>query len=331
VADSHGMEKDFGIRAIQNLQQAYGFSVDRPLWDSRKLFEVLTVAYPGLSEIHCPKKTQVQHVMNSWTVGSAAISAGSHSETFARASKTGATTITIQYAGNTHYVQEGQHLHGRALQNAMLLVDAPGTALTEDVSSLVLAFNPEAVRSTAGAMFNDDAIELELFPHIIEFKTAQERHYVANLPLTLAALSSYPRLSEDTLHRFIAQLIARPNKFGKRAQRRTQKTNQLDLACAYMMDQLHNEITLTDLEQLTLLSSRTLQMEFLARFGVTPMTWLLHRRLERAYQLLQKSESQTIAALAMQCGFRHMGRFSAAFRNKFGISPSALVRRGALH
>lgn len=46
--------------------------------------------------------------------------------------------------------------------------------MTEEVSSLVLAFKPAEVEATARTMFNDDTIHLDLFPRMIEFKTAQE-------------------------------------------------------------------------------------------------------------------------------------------------------------
>ncbi len=322
------MDQNFASPAIQTLQQAYGFSTDTPLWDSRKLFELLTAAYPGLTEIRSPRQKEIVHVMHSWALGAATISAGSHSETFARADRTGATTITIQYAGSTTYTQDGVCMVNRPLQNAMLLVDAPGTATTEDVSSLVIAFDPKEILKTANTMFASDSLEIRLHPHMIEFKTRGLSRYAAQLPFVLAGLKPYPRVAEDTVHRFITQLIVNPIEVGKRAQRNTSKTNQVNMACAYMMEHLSDEITLTDLERVSLLSSRTLQMEFLSRFGLTPMNWLLHRRLERAYQLIQKSAgTETIASAAQQCGFRHMGRFSASFRSKFGIRPSEALRK----
>jgi AraC-like DNA-binding protein len=50
-------------------------------------------------------------------------------------------------------------------------------------------------------------------------------------------------------------------------------------------------------------------------------------RLNAAYRSLDASHTghSTVAAIALQHGFTHLGRFSVAFRERFGESPSATL------
>lgn len=86
--------------------------------------------------------------------------------------------------------------------------------------------------------------------------------------------------------------------------------------------------TVTDLAALGNVSVRTLQEGFRRYMGVTPMQYLRQVRLARAHDLLRRGTdgTVTVAAVAHQCGFTHLGRFSQAYRNAYGRSPSQTLR-----
>lgn len=69
--------------------------------------------------------------------------------------------------------------------------------------------------------------------------------------------------------------------------------------------------------------ARSLQKAFLARRGMSPMRHVAERRFAAARQRLrQATPGDTVTAVALDCGFDHMGRFAVGYRQLFGESPS---------
>ena len=71
-------------------------------------------------------------------------------------------------------------------------------------------------------------------------------------------------------------------------------------------------------------SIRCMQEGFRRYLDVSPMAYLRDVRLARAHQdlLLTDPGVETVAAVAHRWGFVHLGRFAAAYRVKYGMSPS---------
>lgn len=57
-------------------------------------------------------------------------------------------------------------------------------------------------------------------------------------------------------------------------------------------------------------------------YGMTPMSYLQHYRIEQAKRLLLQS-SWSIARIAEEVGFHHISHFSSCFSKKEGLSPSS--------
>ena len=76
-------------------------------------------------------------------------------------------------------------------------------------------------------------------------------------------------------------------------------------------------------------SLRALQAGFRRHLGVSPMTYLNEVRLTRVHAELERAEpgQVTTTEVAYRWGFTHLGRFSAAYREKFGHPPSETLRR----
>jgi transcriptional regulator GlxA family with amidase domain len=72
---------------------------------------------------------------------------------------------------------------------------------------------------------------------------------------------------------------------------------------------------------------RTLQRIFCDAYGVTPHEWARCLALHRARQHLQSPAARkfTVEGIAQECGFRHMGRFSAYYEELFGEFPSTTL------
>jgi transcriptional regulator GlxA family with amidase domain len=84
-----------------------------------------------------------------------------------------------------------------------------------------------------------------------------------------------------------------------------------------------------DLCQAADVSQRTLSRACRAIRGTTPARHLQAIRLDaaRAALLSANAKVESITQVAMQFGFRELGRFALQYRAKFGENPSATLRR----
>lgn len=76
------------------------------------------------------------------------------------------------------------------------------------------------------------------------------------------------------------------------------------------------------------LSVAQLERHVVALLQLTPARWLLSLRLEKAVSLL--AQDQSIAQVAVECGFADHSAFSRAFKRHVGIAPSAYRLLGPL-
>lgn len=73
---------------------------------------------------------------------------------------------------------------------------------------------------------------------------------------------------------------------------------------------------------------RTLQTQFRRFIGASPLQFLRETRLAEARRQLVGAQSTTsVTSAAIACGFTHLGRFPAWYRERYGESPSATLAR----
>jgi AraC-like DNA-binding protein len=88
--------------------------------------------------------------------------------------------------------------------------------------------------------------------------------------------------------------------------------------------------TVADLAVSAGVSERSLHTAFRRQFGISPMSYLRRRRLERAHDELLRLAPESgarVTDVALRHGFTHTGRFAALYRARFGESPSTTLRR----
>jgi AraC-like DNA-binding protein len=91
---------------------------------------------------------------------------------------------------------------------------------------------------------------------------------------------------------------------------------------------LHQPITLGRLCHEAGVGARSLQMAFQARRGMSPLRFVLERRLSAAHRLLCDGRLRDdVTGIAHGLRFDHMGRFAAQYRQAFGELPSETFRR----
>lgn len=84
--------------------------------------------------------------------------------------------------------------------------------------------------------------------------------------------------------------------------------------------------TAADMAATAGISVRRLQEGFRQYVGKTPRECLTEIRLTGVYGELQSGAVSSVTDAALRWGFTHFGRFAAAFRDRYGIAPSELLR-----
>ncbi len=96
----------------------------------------------------------------------------------------------------------------------------------------------------------------------------------------------------------------------------------------YMRASLDESIQLADVCQAVGVSGRSLQIAFQKNRGMSPTATLQRIRLEEIHRrLLNNTSNKSITEIAHECGWTHLGRLSAAFKKRFGQSPSFIRRK----
>ena len=88
----------------------------------------------------------------------------------------------------------------------------------------------------------------------------------------------------------------------------------------------HNYMCKLSVEELAHYTGRSLatfKRDFKKISDLTPEKWLIRKRLEVAYNMMQKGDMK-IADIYTQVGFKNRSHFSSAFKKQYGIPPTAI-------
>lgn len=148
----------------------------------------------------------------------------------------------------------------------------------------------------------------------------------------LETLGALPHLQlDDLIYRTLALLLC-PQLDGL-GQEAPEPLNGRERAFANLVEwaraNLHQPINLSQLEERSGYSRRSLQLAFQQRYGCGPIQWIRQQRLEQARQaLLQPSANDSVSSVAASLGFNSLGVFSREFRKRFGLCPNEVLREG---
>jgi AraC family transcriptional regulator len=88
----------------------------------------------------------------------------------------------------------------------------------------------------------------------------------------------------------------------------------------YIEASLERDLTLAELAGVACLSPSHFSRAFKQAVGTGPHRYTVHRRVERAKDLLRNPEN-TLAGIAAATGFADQSHFTAAFRREVGLTP----------
>ena len=98
----------------------------------------------------------------------------------------------------------------------------------------------------------------------------------------------------------------------------------------YMVLNMDEPMTITEICTAIGAAERTLQLGFRECFGLNPKKFLKLLRLNAAHRSLQHPEpGTTVTAVALRWGFFHLARFAGEYRQLFDETPSTTLRRVA--
>lgn len=102
----------------------------------------------------------------------------------------------------------------------------------------------------------------------------------------------------------------------------------LDRADRYIRANLAGELPLRDIAQAAGVGVRALETAFREHWRSTPTAHVRNLRLEAARHLLTHPvQGMSVTDAATVAGFRHLGRFSRSYAQRFGELPSASLRQ----
>lgn len=112
----------------------------------------------------------------------------------------------------------------------------------------------------------------------------------------------------------------------ERMQIRTVDLNNIEKARQYIDQNYTQKIDIKTLSNLTNYSYHHFRHEFRKQFGISPINYTIHRRLEEAKNLIVNS-NLSISTISLQCGFSNISQFIRFFKRQFVCSPSEYRKR----
>ena len=135
---------------------------------------------------------------------------------------------------------------------------------------------------------------------------------------------------DDAILRWCAAVL-NPDLFfaaNQNSVRFRQRRSKVAFLCEYLMANLTQKISLSDMEQMSGLSARVLQYSFQREFGLRPKEWLRKQRLQAARAMLRDTNGAVkLSSIAYDFCFASASDFARQYHHEFGELPSETVRK----
>ncbi|TFG62050.1 MAG: AraC family transcriptional regulator [Spirochaetales bacterium] len=107
---------------------------------------------------------------------------------------------------------------------------------------------------------------------------------------------------------------------------RSKDVESIRYARELLIDKIDNPPSLSELARLAAININKLKYGFREVFGTSVFSYLRHQRLDLAHLFLIEGELN-VGEAAQAVGYKDLSYFTEAFRRKFGINPSKLLRK----
>jgi AraC-like DNA-binding protein len=236
--------------------------------------------------------------------------------------------VMVSVAGRSETLCDGKQFNLLPGQNMIILPNLPRTSERTTGSAFVAAFDIDELMKRQMAMSGTDRIV-----HLPDdrptkipfgFQPALWRTFTHICKIIDAcgedgALAA--RLGvDDVLYRWVATTLLEGEDT---AETQHVPRGRVDFVCDYIRATIDvRPLTLTEMENASALSARSLQYSFMRRFGCSPMQWQQRERMIRVRErLFLLPPDATITELAYEMGFSTLSALTTLYKRHFGETP----------
>ena len=274
-------------------------------------------------------------------LGSVTILSGRVTPLVAWEKGTGWSSITMCYTGSPRYQDED--IDAKIYPGEILAVPRNGGRIsTGYLSSINFPINQRRMSRTMRAMqCTDNSGMLQngiTFQHSDRDASKHRQKLMFDFFAYLDSLLAESKYIgkalglDEQVYRLMALAIDAKAGLSEKTKRRwrtgsTNWRNPLDELIDYININIHQNLTLTDLEEQSHYSARHLQNLFKEKFDCTPMQFVRRQRLTSAMEKLQTADyDATVTSIGRDCGYRFTSNFTTDFHRQFGVTPSTVLR-----
>ncbi|MCR5341200.1 MAG: AraC family transcriptional regulator [Saccharofermentans sp.] len=167
----------------------------------------------------------------------------------------------------------------------------------------------------------------EMTSHPCFIVTGSEKTEISHLAERIVSEMKFSRYSKElmiqtlTVELMINLSRAMRNEWEENIRVKTGKAKELvAIARQYMDANFDQGVTVAQAAQYVFLSQGYFTRAFVHEMGMSPMNYLMKKRIERACSLLENNEIK-VSAISLQSGFSSPQRFNVAFRKLMGMTP----------
>jgi len=204
---------------------------------------------------------------------------------------------------------------------SQIILKVPLNRLAFEYSSLVGAHPREPLKFNRSIALS--ASDGEQWSALMRYFCEQVAH-----PSPMGGLKI--RLAEEALmrHLLCAQSVSLHEHYLDQEEAQ-QTPRRLLRAREFMEAHLQNDISLADIAEHSGTSPRSLSRMCRLQYGASPMQMLRELRLDKIrHDLVRPTADTNVSEIAMRWGYMHLGRFAAAYRERFGEAPHQTLEAG---
>ncbi len=152
--------------------------------------------------------------------------------------------------------------------------------------------------------------------------TENIRNYFQNITKMKFENPQNKKLLELKLLEFL-HLINEKQDFVQTLQSSEEGKQRRDIG-SMMLEHYDKNMTIADFASLSGRSLSTFNREFKEKYHTTPKQWLIEKKMNRAFELLQ--EGKTVTESAFEVGYLNVSNFIKAYKSVYGETPKVMQK-----
>jgi AraC-like DNA-binding protein len=253
---------------------------------------------------------------------------------------TAEASFILPYRGQGHFRLGRRSLRNLAGRTLLYLPPEPWRTSNDAMGGITIRLDPALIRRVGLTMAGPRAAPepwqtLATHPRVVELEQPAnplrfERLYrlmvfIHGLLIRQGGVPDLLRL-DDLLVRQIVEVLAPALLTNHSAPDPAASDRAIDELVDWIHAHCHEAISLSDLEERSYYSRRSLQYAFKAKFGCGPMQYLRRQRLWLARRRLEEpGPNSSVGSIASACGYLSLASFSRDFQRCFGMTPSRVL------